>query len=137
MRWWIFLYLKFYYFKVLSCGLNENFVLGQNTPHKKIFAPKRIDIHIRIEKICTSRYHSAFYFRNCLYVCGTNYGQMGMDTPCGSSIVIPKVVRYFRKSTGYYVLHGFQVSLGRAKLQFKVVSEIWVYFIIKPVFFWV
>ncbi|CAG7823677.1 unnamed protein product [Allacma fusca] len=61
---------------VKSCGLNENFVLGQSHAMNKVFQPKHVDISTKIIDIAASRLHSVFLTEDDVYVCGVNIGQM-------------------------------------------------------------
>ncbi|XP_014289777.1 inhibitor of Bruton tyrosine kinase, partial [Halyomorpha halys] len=66
---------------VLACGQNEHYQLGLSPYVKETTTLKPVSIKgvEDLEGICAGKYHSVFYTKMSIYVCGLNGGQLGLS----------------------------------------------------------
>jgi inhibitor of Bruton tyrosine kinase len=86
-------------FKVLSCGSNEHFQLGQsgNPPPKYLLYPRCLGMkNLPLKKvlgICAGRFHSVLWSERGVATCGLNAGQLGhVNQNKEPMIMTPKLV---------------------------------------------
>ncbi|CAH1408250.1 unnamed protein product [Nezara viridula] len=67
--------------KILACGQNEHYQLGLSPYLKETATLKPVSIKCTedLEGICAGKYHSVFYTKTSIYVCGLNGGQLGLS----------------------------------------------------------
>lgn len=69
------------WYKVFACGQNEHYQLGLSPYLKEAATLRQVSIKCTddLEGICAGKYHSVFYTKTSIYVCGLNGGQLGLS----------------------------------------------------------
>ncbi|XP_067631426.1 inhibitor of Bruton tyrosine kinase [Eurosta solidaginis] len=83
--------------KVFACGLNEDKQLGIRDAGDKLSTFREVVtlrdlIVIGLVRVIARDYHSIAYSDECIYMWGTNYGQMGMDERV-KTVPLPKQLK--------------------------------------------
>ncbi|XP_023296811.2 inhibitor of Bruton tyrosine kinase [Lucilia cuprina] len=95
------------YSLVFACGLNDNQQLGIREAGEKCLNFKEVstlrncDVE-GLQKVIARDYHSLAYSEKCLYVWGTNLGQMGLDANT-KTIQLPKMMKLPPKTSIQFV----------------------------------
>lgn len=85
---------------VFASGLNEDHQLGVRDAGGKLLNFKEV-VSLRdqgaegLQKVIAKDYHSLTYSENCIYIWGTNLGQMGFDSNT-KHVTVPKMVKFSR-----------------------------------------
>lgn len=64
---------------VFACGQNEHYQLGISGKEATTLKQVSIKCTDDLEGICAGKYHSVFYTKTSIYVCGLNGGQLGLS----------------------------------------------------------
>lgn len=81
---------------VFACGLNEDKQLGVRDAGDKLAVFREVvtlrDLNVSgLVRVIARDFHSIAYSEQCIYIWGTNYGQMGIDVDV-KSVPLPKQV---------------------------------------------
>ena len=83
---------------MLACGQNERYQLGITPYMKETKSLKPVSVKAQEELVgvCAGKYHSVFYTKQSLYVCGLNGGQLGLPSDKNNTpfVKVPTQVIY-------------------------------------------
>lgn len=92
---------------VYACGLNTHHQLGIIPPPPKLVAPRRINLskNYTILGVAAGRFHSVFWNKTLIFVCGLHAGQLGLEFSDRLTIDDPALVKSIPLKCGCEISH--------------------------------